>query len=194
MDQEIAIIEPNVLTCLGLKKVLADIIPAATIRSFSSFIEFMDDTPFMYAHYFVSSRIYFEHSQFFREQQKKSILLVGSDDVPAPTGMFVLNICQDEKSLVKDILSLRERGHRGDVVAAKSRKEENSLGLSHREIEVSILVAKGYTNKEIADQLNISLTTVISHRKNIMVKLSATSVADIIIFAVMNGLVDIGEI
>lgn len=193
MDYEIAIIEPNVLTSLGLKKVLADIIPMATIRSFSSFIDFMDDTPYVYAHYFVSSRIYFEHPQFFREQQKKSILLIESDDIPALSGMTMLNICQEEKTLVKDILNLRERGHRGEVTV-RTRKGENSIGLSVREIEVCILLAKGFTNKEIADQLNISLTTVISHRKNIMDKLSGTSLADIIIYAVMNGLVDISEI
>ena len=38
--------------------------------------------------------------------------------------------------------------------------------LSSREIEVLSLIAKGLMNKEIADRLNIALTTVISHRKN----------------------------
>lgn len=37
--------------------------------------------------------------------------------------------------------------------------------LSAREIEVLVLITKGLINKEIADKLNISLTTVITHRK-----------------------------
>ena len=55
-------------------------------------------------------------------------------------------------------------------------------------------MAKGNINKEIADRLNISITTVITHRKNIMEKLQARSLADIIIYVVMNGLADIGEL
>ena len=48
-------------------------------------------------------------------------------------------------------------------------------------------------NKEIADKLHISLTTVITHRKNIMTKLNAHSLSDVIIYAVMNGHIDLGE-
>jgi len=40
---------------------------------------------------------------------------------------------------------------------------------------------------------NISLTTVITHRKNIMTKLGAHSLSDIIIYVVMNGYLDLGE-
>lgn len=41
---EIAIVDPNTLTCLGLKNILEDIIPMATIRVFHSFGELTDDT------------------------------------------------------------------------------------------------------------------------------------------------------
>ena len=62
---EIAIIESNTLTCLGLKSILEEIIPMATIRTFHSFSELIDDTPDMYAHYFISAQIYVEHNAFF---------------------------------------------------------------------------------------------------------------------------------
>ena len=55
-------------------------------------------------------------------------------------------------------------------------------------------MAQGYINKEVADRLNISTTTVITHRTHIMEKLRARSLADIIIYVVMNGLLDVGEI
>ncbi len=61
---EIAIADSNTLSCMGLQSLLEEIIPMAVIRVFSSFEELMDDTPDMYAHYFVSAQIYFEHTAF----------------------------------------------------------------------------------------------------------------------------------
>ena len=66
--------------------------------------------------------------------------------------------------------------------------------LSMREIEVLSLVARGYINKEIADKLNISLTTVITHRKNITEKLGIKSVPGLTIYAVMRGYVEADSI
>ena len=62
--------------------------------------------------------------------------------------------------------------------------------LSPREIEVLVLLTKGCINKEIAERLNISLTTVISHRKNITEKLGIKSVSALAIYAVMHGYVE----
>lgn len=66
--------------------------------------------------------------------------------------------------------------------------------LTAREIEVLVLVVKGFINKEIADRLNISLTTVISHRKNITEKLGIKSVSGLTIYAVMHGYVEADQI
>ena len=63
-----------------------------------------------------------------------------------------------------------------------------------REIEVLSLVAQGLINKEIADRLCISLTTVITHRKNITEKLNMRSVSALTIYAVMHGYVDLDKI
>ena len=55
-------------------------------------------------------------------------------------------------------------------------------------------LARGFINKEIAEKLNISLTTVISHRKNITEKLGIKSVPGLTIYAVMNGYVEADNI
>ena len=68
MTPEIAIVDSNTLSCLGLQNLLEEIIPTDIIRSFRSFGELMDDTPDMYVHYFISSQIYFEHTAFFLER------------------------------------------------------------------------------------------------------------------------------
>ena len=66
--------------------------------------------------------------------------------------------------------------------------------LSDREIEVMALIVQGFINKEIADRLNIALSTVVTHRKNIMDKLGMKSISALTIYAVMHGYVDINKI
>jgi DNA-binding NarL/FixJ family response regulator len=66
--------------------------------------------------------------------------------------------------------------------------------LSDREIEVMNLIVQGFINKEIADKLNIGLSTVVTHRRNIMDKLGVKSVSALTIYAVMHGYVDINSI
>ncbi len=70
---------------------------------------------------------------------------------------------------------------------------DNNNELSAREREILTSVAKGLTNKEIADEHNISVHTVISHRKNISHKLGINSISGLTIYAVMNKLVDMQD-
>lgn len=67
---------------------------------------------------------------------------------------------------------------RGDV-----RRSE----LTGREREVLLLIAKGYTNKEVGAQLGISVKTVETHKGNIMSKLELKNRADAVRFAVQQG-------
>ena len=203
MTPEIAIVDSNTLSCLGLQNLLEEIIPTAIIRSFRSFGELMDDTPDMYVHYFISSQIYFEHTAFFLERKPKTIVLVNGETVPQLSGMPTLNIYQDEQNLAKNILQLRQYGnqyrqnHGKPAPARHSDMAINTAAghdLSAREIEVLVLITKGLINKEIADKLNISLTTVISHRKNITQKLGIKSVSGLTIYAVMHGYVEADRI
>ena len=187
MNPEIAIVEPNTLTAIGLQGLLEKVIPHAVIRTFRSFAGLTDDTPDMYAHYFISSQIYFEHAAFFLERRPKTIVLTSGAALALPAGIPALDICQDEKQLVKSILQLHRHGH------PHTHAGETS-SLSAREVEVLVLIAKGLLNKEIAEKLNISLTTVISHRKNIVEKLGIRSASGLAIYAVMQGYVEADRI
>ena len=170
---EIAIIEPNTLTALGLKSILEKIIPMAVIRTFHNFGELVDDTPDMYAHYFIAAQIYVEHNTFFLPRKKKTIVLAGESQPFQLSAVRTLNIYQPEESLVKDILKLHQHAHHdGYPVEVAPPVPTVEHELSAREIEVLVLITKGLINKEIADKLNISLTTVITHRKNIRYKIS----------------------
>lgn len=184
---EFALIDSNRLAAMGLQHMLHDIIPMVEITVFGSFEEFVVNEPERFMHCFVSSGIFFEHAAYFQRQAHRSIVLVQGDSYPRLAGLLTLNVCQPEAALARSILSLRQMGHQGDVSTVSEL-------LTPREVEVAILLAKGLINKEVADRLNISLTTVISHRKNIMDKLHARSIADIIIYVVLHGLVALEEL
>lgn len=66
--------------------------------------------------------------------------------------------------------------------------------LSEREKDIVVCVAKGLSNKEIADVLCLSINTVTTHRRNIARKLSIHSPAGITIYAIVNKLVNIDDI
>lgn len=195
---EIAIIESNTLTCLGLKGILEEMIPMATIRTFHQFSELMDDTPDMYAHYFISAQIYVEHNAFFLPRKRKTIVLASDSPQFQLSGVPVLNIHESEEELVKNILRLHQHAHHNgypvkDMPSMPPAQPHQEI-LSSREIEVLVLITKGLINKEIADKLNISLTTVITHRKNITEKLGIKSVSGLTIYAVMNGYIEADRI
>ena len=193
---EIAIVEANTLTSLGLKTILERMIPMAVIRTFHSFGELTDDTPDMYAHYFISAQIYVEHNAFFLPRKRKTIVLAGDSHQFQLSGVPILNIYQAEEQLVKDILKLHQHAHHDGYPVKDMPPTPPTTGheLSAREIEVLVLITKGLINKEIADKLNIGLTTVITHRKYITEKLGIKSVSGLTIYAVMNGYVEADRI
>ena len=76
------------------------------------------------------------------------------------------------------------------VQALGNRGEEDSYELlTGREREILQLVAEGKTNKEIANQLNLSLYTVDTHRTHILQKLNLHSVPEVILYAVRKGII-----
>ena len=81
-----------------------------------------------------------------------------------------------------------------NAIEENSKNPKNDLNeLSSREKDILAAVAMGKTNKEIADEFNISIYTVISHRRNISQKLGINSIPGLTVYAIMNKLVDISD-
>lgn len=83
--------------------------------------------------------------------------------------------------------------------AMEERNSEAEAGgegyeLTDRESEILVSVARGLTNKEIADVHHISVHTVISHRKNITRKTGIKTVSGLTVYALLNNLIDQSEI
>jgi DNA-binding NarL/FixJ family response regulator len=111
--------------------------------------------------------------------------------------MLSTTVCDDESvrqvdgliNIYDDTRSI-ERKLQVAVEQSQTNPYSDSHELSERERDVLVLVAKGLANKEIADRLNISIHTVITHRKNIAHKTGIKSVAGLTVYALLNNLLD----
>lgn len=190
----IAIIDPNTLTAIGLRQVLQAVMPVMQVDVFGSFVEFEANAPESYFHYFVAMNQVLENRPFFLGHRRKTIVLTTSADPNAQMKDFhSLCVTLPENLLIRSLLVLEQYGH-ADGRNLPHLPASDGKKLSGREIEVLSLIVRGFINKEIADRLHIGLSTVITHRRNIMEKLGVKSVSALTIYAVMNGYVDIDMI
>lgn len=98
-----------------------------------------------------------------------------------------LSICDDPETIATKINQLL-------CTDDEEEKESEQETLSQREKEIITCVVKGMTNKAIADQLYLSIHTVITHRRNIARKLQIHSPAGLTIYAIVNKLVELQDI
>ncbi|MDE6134350.1 MAG: helix-turn-helix transcriptional regulator [Muribaculaceae bacterium] len=87
-------------------------------------------------------------------------------------------------------------GSASSLPGANSGNDKAVAGenLGNREREIITCIARGMSNKEIAEKLCISVHTVTTHRRNICSKLEIHSPAGLTVFAILNGLIDPREI
>lgn len=202
----IAIVSANTLEAVGLESVLNELLPECEVCVFTSFGDLQTrdaDAEPAFFHYFVAAQQVMEHCDFFLLRQRRTIVLAPSTMSDTLFGHFHrLDCTLPEKQLVKAILRLNSRGHgEGMLQTSPARRMGHiatdasaTMPISPREAEVLALVVKGCINKEIADRLCISPTTVITHRKNICEKLRLRSVSSLTIYAVTHGIVRLDEI
>ena len=192
-----AILTANPLIGLGLKSLLERIIPGVEIEHFSSSEELVEEErKEHFFHYFVDAGIVLEQNALFRERFHRTILLVEGEPQASLKEFHCLNIRQTEAEIVRDILRISRSGHHaghpeGSPGAPRHTPSER---LTPREGEVWRLLARGRLNKEIAHELGVGLTTVISHRRNLTSKLGIRSLSALTIYAVLNGYVDANAI
>ena len=87
----------------------------------------------------------------------------------------------DENKLFALVEKMQERAQAAFVSHQRANTREILLGkLTNREAQVLERIVAGRLNKQIADDLNISIKTVEAHRANIMEKLGANTVADLL--------------
>lgn len=134
---------------------------------------------------------YFDVARFREETTGKNIRLVAL--VSSFIDSALLSKYDDSFSIFDDMETLADKISRLQNIE-KEEETDSQETLSQREKEIVICVVKGMTNKEIAENLFLSIHTVITHRRNISKKLQIHSAAGLTIYAIVNKLVELGEV
>lgn len=98
----------------------------------------------------------------------------------------VIDIRDSRQAIAQTVIDAANSSNEADTQASAAGNYE----LTKRETAVLVEVARGLTNKEIAERLNVSVFTVTSHRKNIVRKTGIKSVAGLTVYALLNNLID----
>ncbi|MBQ8169630.1 MAG: helix-turn-helix transcriptional regulator [Bacteroidales bacterium] len=194
MNPCFAIIEPNTLTSMSLCDMLQDIYNNVEVLSYGSIDDYIRDSNRHFVHFFVNDAILFSQiSEFETLKQQTTVLAEGINRHFEEAGFHLIDLTRPEQEIKSRLFNLRLINDYSDQSRPpKTRGLRNRL--SEREKEVLRLMVKGLINKEIANQLEISLPTVIFHRNNICEKLQTRSIGRLTIFAVLSGIIDIDEI
>lgn len=126
--------------------------------------------------FFVTPEAFASMPMFYVPRRQQVVLIMDSTDSPLP--------------VLPPHISENELEERLENILGTLKVPDRTVALTDRERQVLALAARGLINKEIADRLEISLNTVLTHRKNISAKLGIKSVAALSVYAMMNGLVD----
>lgn len=181
-NRQIAILLPDTLQAVGLECILNEYFSPLTISRFTNYPDFTQKSAEMADFYFTNANYFLLHIDFFLPRRAKTIVLM-QHTMDALPHSGAMNLIAEEvplETLIEQIESFLS-------LADANSHSENNKGLSVREVNVLRLVVSGYTNKEIADQLSISLNTVLTHRKNITAKLGIKTVSGLTFYAIMNG-------
>ena len=181
-NRQIAILLPDTLQAVGLECILNEYFSSLTISRFTNYPDFTQKSAEMADFYFTNANYFLLHIDFLLPRRAKTIVLMQHtmDALPLSGAMNLIAEEAPLETLIEQIESFLS-------LADANSHSENNKGLSVREVSVLRLVVRGYTNKEIADQLSISLNTVLTHRKNITAKLGIKTVSGLTFYAIMNG-------
>lgn len=185
----IAIVEPSAIIAQGVASILRSSGEADVVAIYPTLRAYADRLPVKDVEVVVVGSQVAVGAQLRSELQGVAVVLLSTtvvdEDVLRQVD-GVINIYDDEATLMRKVRTAVEQG--------ETNPYSDSHDLSERERDVLILVAKGMANKEIADRLNISIHTVMSHRKNITHKTGIKSVAGLTVYALLNNLLDQSDV
>ena len=189
---KIAIAEPSQMLRNGLVSLLRDVPDTEVVFSTDNLNALFSRLPALRADILIINPLLFDYShratlrsEFDNYPELRLIGLVTSylesQHLRQFSGIIELNDdLQRVKSTINQVVNTLQSD--GD--------EPDTDPLSDREKEVLICLSKGLKNNEIADALNISVHTVITHRKNIVRKTGIKSVAALTVYAILNNLIE----
>ena len=188
----VVIILSDILQRLGLIHAIDDVTESVEISSFDAFDTFVtSSTDEIYDIAFIEADLLALYGEYFISRRTLVIPVISNSEPE-----MVVNEEKEPPYIYTHWKSCKLQDKLKEILDEnrKGLKKNNDKGLSLREEEVLKEVARGMTNKEIADRLNISMNTVMSHRKNITSKLNIKTVSGLTFYALINGLITGDEV
>ena len=195
---KIVIVEPSTMLALGLAQFFGDL-ARVTVSAIIEGVDTLQEKILRYnPDILIINPVLLQHSEkeSLRQINEKFPDLnvmalvssfVGEDILKSYSG--IIEITDSKQKVISKVLKALDNKR-----VSVSQASSGTIGLSRRETDILVAVAKGLTNKEISEQLNISVHTVITHRKNITRKTNIKSVSGLTVYALLNNLVDENEI
>ena len=173
----IAVIGLPTLVAMGIKSLLRDY-DGVRMVSHRTFVDFKNCDEGVDG-FITDPETFVTNTDFFMPRRHKTLLYLDGSRVYSGDSSHMFLSEDDETVIGEKVASLLE---------TISSEKDIPGELSVRENEVLRLMVEGKINKEIADELSISINTVITHRKNITAKTGIKSVSGLSIYALMNGI------
>lgn len=184
----VAVILPDLLQRAGMAAVLERYFAPVEVELFAGVDDVLrEHGPF--DAYFTDPATFTAHVDFFLPRRNQCAVLSSDGAGAVPEGDVSPRMVPTRGTL-DGMLELVGRA----LVIEHASSEEASDELSAREVQVLQLVVSGAINKEIAERLNISLNTVLTHRKNITAKLGIKTISGLTLYALMHGYISTEDI
>lgn len=178
-DGCLALVGLRALESLGIRSVVHGFSDMA-VESFGSFREFRPVADKADA-FVVSADVFVSNIDYFMPRKSKTVIVGG--DLGREENAFTSQMIFPDSDEAEINAVLKK------LISSLGEEEIVPGELSQREKEVLKLIASGKINKEIADDLCISVNTVITHRKNLSAKLGIKSASGLSLYALMNGII-----
>ena len=127
----------------------------------------------------------------------KIVLLTGftsinllADWLAAGVDGLLLKTCETDEMRTAFLTALEGGSYVAQEVQAMLQSDQGNVSLSQRENQVLYLIASGNANPKIAESLNLSEKTIEKHRASLMKKLGVHTVAELMVYALREGLLD----
>lgn len=197
-NRKVVLIEPSAIIASGLKTLLAYAGSEFEVcGTFDEPVHFAERAPLLNPDLILINPAVFDfqkrtavHSFFGGQTEAAIVAIVYGFIEPEVLKQYhgSVHIYDDGRKIVRKLRqAVDDRSHETETVS-------EGYELTDRESEILVSVAKGMTNKEIADTHHISVHTVISHRKNITRKTGIKTVSGLTVYALLNNLIDQSEI
>ena len=193
-QQQIVILEASKIISEGLYDVLCHSEINCKMDHCDTLDEFFELLETKTPHILIANSIQFLNREKEIKKIRKThpnIHIVGMDcaHIPKVNSLFdaSFSLYDPEEQIIQTISRLFEK----QSSVHQTKPDDDSL--SEREVEVLTGIVNGHSNKEIAESLNISIHTVITHRKNITAKTGIRSQSGLTIYAISKEIISIDD-